>query len=135
MKNILNYIPGSNKYLMDYLHYHPQLLEDIELFDIYKFSNTNLTYQIEHLSQYYLTDIYSFLFMLNIKKIDYLVIFVQIQEISSEELKEAIKKVKPYIIENKYEESYLPLLTELFNEIDELQVIFDSEKKQFIMKD
>ena len=73
--------------------------------------------------------------MLNIKKIDYLVIFLKIQEVSNEILKEAIKLVKPFIIENKYEESYLPLLTDLFDEIDELQVIFDSEKKQFIMRD
>ena len=131
----LLYILGTNKYLMEYLQYHPKLLSDIKGFNIYDFTHTNLSYQIEHLSQYCVQDLYSFFFMLNIKKIDYLVIFLKIQEVSNEILKEAIKLVKPFIIENKYEESYLPLLTDLFDEIDELQVIFDSEKKQFIMRD
>ena len=72
--------------------------------------------------------------MKNIDKIDDLIIYGKIEGINDTEFIEAIIGVKPSIIHNNIEDSYLPLLIKLFDEIEELQIIFHKQSK-IIMKE
>ena len=59
----------------------------------------------------------------------------QKKPVSREELKELIIKTKPSVIHNKSEDSYLPFLIDLFDEISELQFIFHRDYTEIITRD
>lgn len=132
----IHWSAGGNSNIFNYCKYHPQIIKEIHCLNSETLLHlSTLPVQIEHVGYISVSTRKHALQMRYIKKLELLEIYNKIQDMSTEELKELIIKTKPSVIHNKSEDSYLPFLIDLFDEISELQFIFHKDYTEIITRD